>query len=302
MILVAGATGTLGTKLVGPLGAGEEEVRVLARNPASASSVWGDRAQVVSGDVRDPHVVERAVAGVRTVISAVTGFGPKRDVSPKTVDWQGNAILIQGAKAAGVEHFVLLSVCQAAPDHPIELFRMKHCAEVELMASGLAWTIIRPTAYMETWIELVGAPLLESGKTRIFGHGENPINFVSASDVARYVELAVADPAMQGEAVDVGGPENKTMRDFVATFQELTGFRGRVSHVPLPMMRVMSVLMKPLNPAIAGLIQTAVVMDTRDMGFDSREARTSDPSISPRSLEDVILSDYREVRRAHSSP
>jgi uncharacterized protein YbjT (DUF2867 family) len=297
MILLAGATGTLGTKLVNPLSARQQELRVLAHDPASASSVWGNRAQIVSGDVRDARVVERAVAGVRTIVSAITGFGPKRDVSPRTVDWQGNALLIQAAKTAGVEHFVLLSVHQAAPDHPIELFRMKHRAEEALIASGLTWTIIRPTAYMETWIELVGLPLLESGKTRIFGQGDNPINFVSASDVARYVDLAVADPTMQGEAVDVGGPENRTMLDLVATFQEFIGFRGRVSHVPLPMMRVMSVLMKPLTPAFAGLIQTAVVMDTREMSFDSRETCTSYPSISPRSLEEVIRTDYRAVRR-----
>jgi uncharacterized protein YbjT (DUF2867 family) len=232
------------------------------------------------------------MAGVRTVVSAITGFGPDRDRSPRTVDWQGNAHLIRAAKAAGVEHFVLLSVCQAAPDHPIELFRMKHKAEVELMKSGVAWTIIRPTAYMETWIDVVGAPLIRKGKTRIFGRGRNPINFVSAADVARYVDLAATDPALRGASVDVGGPENLTVDDLVATFQKLTGARGRVSHVPLPMMRALSILMTPLNPAMAGLIRASVVMDTRDMTFDSRDATRWSPRISPRSLADVIQADY----------
>src|SRR5215217_6035645 len=111
----------------------------------------------------------------------------------------------------------------AAPDHPMELFRMKYLAEQELKESGLAWTIIRPTAYMETWAALIGEPLLKSGRTRIFGRGENPINFVSAQDVARFVELAVVDPAMHGEVVEVGGPENLSMNQFAQTFETVSG-------------------------------------------------------------------------------
>jgi uncharacterized protein YbjT (DUF2867 family) len=246
----------------------------------------------MQGDVRDVRAVEQAVAGVRTVISAITGFGPDRDVSPRTVDWEGNANLIRAAKAAGVEHFIFLSVRQAAPDHPIELFRMKHRAEAELRTSGLAWTIIRPTSYMETWLGVLGAPLLETGSTRIFGRGENPINFVSASDVARFVDLAVADPAMRGATIEAGGPENHTLKEVVQTFQTVTGTTGKVSHIPLPIMRVMAVVMKPINPAMAGLIQAGLVMDTRDMTFDPSETRKRYPSIPATSLADVVRRDY----------
>jgi uncharacterized protein YbjT (DUF2867 family) len=292
MILVAGGSGTLGTRLLDLLTDRGLDVRILSRNPGKAQPRVGDRVQIVPGDVRDARAVEHAVAGARTVVSAITGFGAARDVSPRTVDWEGNANLIRAAKAAGVEHFILLSVCQAASDHPIELFRMKHRAEEALRASGLAWTIIRPTAYMETWVGLLGDPLLNTGSTRIFGRGENPINFVSAHDVAHFVDLAVADHAMRGAAVDVGGPEDLTVKQVVETFQTMTGARGKVSHIPLPMMRVMSALMKPFNPTMAGLIQAAVVMDTRDMTFDQSETHRRYPSISATSLADVVRKDY----------
>ena len=169
---------------------------------------------------------------------------------------------------------------------------MKARAEEELRGSGLAWTIIRPTAYMESWLGLLGAPLLQAGTTRIFGSGKNPINFVSSRDVARYVDLAVIDDAMRGATVDVGGPENPTMDQVVAAFRSVTGATGKVSHIPLPMMRVMSVAMKPLNPAMADLIQAAVVMDTRDMTFDPTETRSRYPSMPSTSLADVIREDY----------
>jgi uncharacterized protein YbjT (DUF2867 family) len=288
MILVAGGTGTLGTRLMPMLTKRGAAVRILTRNPGGATQRLGDHVQVVSGDVRDPRAVENAVAGARTVISAVTGFGMARDVSARTVDWEGNANLIRAAKAAGVEHFILLSVCQAAPTHPIELFRMKHRAEEELQASGLAWTIIRPTAYMETWLGILGGPLLETGTTRIFGRGKNPINFVSADDVARLVDLAATDESMRSATIDIGGPENVSMSELVETFKTVTGANGKVSHVPLPMMRVMAALMKPFNAAMAGMIKAAVVMDTRDMTFDASETRRRYPSIPMTRLADVI--------------
>ncbi len=294
MILVAGGTGTLGRRLLTLLTERALDVRILSRNPGKAQPLVGDRVQFVSGDVRDARAVQQAVGGVRTVISAMTGFGPDRDLSPRTVDWEGNANLIRAAKVAGAEHFILLSVRQAAPDHPIELFRMKHRAEEELRSSGLAWTIIRPAAYMETWLALLGEPLLHTGSTRVFGRGENPMNFVSASDVAGIADLAVADEAMRGAAIEVGGPENLTMNEVIEAFKTLTGARGKVGHVPLPVLRGIAAVMKPLNPTMAGLAKASVVMDTTDMTFDASETRRRYPSIPVTRLADVIRKDYAE--------
>jgi uncharacterized protein YbjT (DUF2867 family) len=267
VILVAGGTGRLGTILVSLLSGGDDEVRVLSRHPGEANASRAG-VQLIAGDVTDRQTLGPAVDGVRMVISAITGFGMARDVSPATVDRDGNANLIQAAKSAGVQHFILVSVRQAAADHPIELFRMKYEAEQELRRSGLDGTVIRPSAYMETWVELLGVPLLRQHHTRVFGRGGNPINFVSVRDVARVVHDAASDRSMRGRAVDIGGPENVTMNGIVERFSAITGAAGKVAHVPLPMMRVMSRAMRPVNPALARVVATAVVMDTWDMSFD----------------------------------
>ena len=292
MIVIAGGTGILGTQVVPLLTAWGLEVRILTRNPARAEHQRGDLVEIVSGDVRDARSLERAVAGARTVISAVQGFAGTDPADPQAVDRQGNINLIRAAKEGAVEHFVLVSIQGAAPDHPMELFRMKYLAEEELKASGLAWTIVRPTAYMETWAALIGEPLLESGRTRIFGRGENPINFVSAHDVARFVELAVVDPAMRGEAVEVGGPENLSMKQVAQTFETVVGTDGKVNHVPLPAMRLMAVLMRPVNPTLARQIHAGVVMDTHDFSFDPSETERRYPSIPLTSLAEVVRRDY----------
>jgi NADH dehydrogenase len=208
------------------------------------------------------------------------------------VDWLGNRNLVQAAKGAGAGHVVMLSALGAAPDHPMSLYRMKHRAEEELKASGVAWTIIRASAFMEMWAKMVAEPLLKTGKTTIFGRGRNPINFVSIDDVAGFVDLAITDPSMRGQTVDVGGPENLTFRQVVEIAQRETGTRGTVRHVPLPMMRVLSVLMKPVNPGFARQVQAGVVMDTHDMSFDGADRGRRFPSIPLTTYAEVVRRDF----------
>lgn len=296
MILVAGGTGLLGTKVVGLLRQRQLEVRVLTRDRSRAADIASAGVEIVEGDVGDPTAVQRAVDGVTTVVSAIHGFaGPNNTGSPASVDRDGNHNLIKAAREAGVEHMVLLSVWDASPDHPMDLMRMKYAAEEELKASGLAWTIIRPASYMELWCELLGRPLQDKGKTQVFGHGDNPINFVSAADVARFVELSVVDPEMRGRVIELGGPENLTMNQFVDVFQSETSSVGKVGHFPPAVMRVMAVLMKPINPSMARQVQAGVVMDTRPQAFDALETRSRYPSISVATVAEVVRRDFRDT-------
>ena len=288
MILVAGGTGTMGKELVRRLVAKGERVRVVSRNAARHPQT--SQVEIVEGDVRDRRSLDRAVAGVGTVVSAVHGFVDKD--GPKAIDRDGNANLIAAARAAGVEHFVLVSIAGASANSPMELFRMKYAAEQHLKISGLGWTIVRPTAYMETWLGLIAVPLLESGKVRIFGRGHNPMNFVSAHDVAGVIEGAIVDSANRTNAIDVGGPEDLTFVEFARIAEEATGRTAATSHVPLLMMRAMAVLMKPVNPVLARQIQGGVVMDTTDLTFATVKQRASSWVQGTMSLRDVVMRDY----------
>ena len=295
MILVAGGTGMLGTKVVGLLRQRQLEVRVLTRDRNRAADLASAGVDIVEGDVGDPAAVQRAVNGVDTVVSAIHGFaGPNNTGSPATVDRDGNRILIKAAREAGVEHMVLLSVWDASPDHPMDLMRMKHAAEEELKASGLAWTIIRPASYMELWCYLLGGPLLEKGKTQVFGHGDNPINWVSAADAARFVELSVIDPELRGRVIELGGPENLTMNEFVEVFRSETTSCGKVGHIPPAAMRVMAVLMKAINPSMARQVHAGIVMNTRPQAFDASETRRQYPSIPITTLAEVVRREFRD--------
>jgi NADH dehydrogenase len=270
MILVAGATGHLGVPLVKLLAARGTDVRVLSRNPARAHASVPEDVKVIEGDVRFGASLAAAVEGVETVISAVTGFGPGGD-GPRSVDLDGNHTLIEAAVAAGVRHFILVSIHGASATHPMELYRAKFAAEERLRASGLEWTIVRPTVFLELWTAIVGDPLLKTGTATVFGRGDNPVNFVSVHDVARSIEQAVVDPALSGRTIEVAGPQNLTLNHLVESIAKSSGRQARSRHIPVPALRLGAAVLRRFRPDIAGLLQAAVLMDTTDMCFDSRE-------------------------------
>jgi uncharacterized protein YbjT (DUF2867 family) len=276
MIVVAGGSGTLGSLLVPLLVGRGEPVRVVTRDPAAAGRKLSG-VELVAGDVTRPEDARRAVEGARVVVSAITGFVSAAGL--QAVDVEGNRILADAAARAGVEQLVLVSIVQASADHPIELFRAKFAAEQAVRASGVGWTIVRPTAYLETWLGLIGGPLVATGKTLVFGRGRNPINFVSALDVARFVDLAIADPSYRGKVVEVPGPENLTVNQLVAIIETACGRSGRVSHTPRAVMRLLSIALRPIDRMRARQVGTALFMDTRDMTMDGRAVRAAYPSI-----------------------
>jgi NADH dehydrogenase len=292
VILIAGGTGTLGRETVRLLAGHHLRIRVLTRDPARAEDLRSECVEIMSGDVRNPASLGPALAGVDTVISAISGYGPGSGGDPGTVDGEGNRNLIRAADAAGVKDFVLVSVHGAAPDHPMELMRMKFLAELELKRRRLAWTIIRPTLFMETWVTVVGESLLKTGRTLVFGRGENPINFVSARDVACWVERAVMDTSLRGAEMDIGGPENLTLNQVAAACAAARGRSNRPRRIPRAAMRLMSVLAGPVHPGFARLAHDAVVMDTRDFTFDTSAIGRGDASIPQTSLRAMLEGEH----------
>ena len=187
------------------------------------------------------------------VVSAVHGFAGPGHVSPESVDRAGNANLVDAAAGVGAD-VVMLSVVGTSAEHPMELFRAKHAAEAQLRASGVRWTIVRATAFVELWAEIMAKPI-------VFGRGENPINFVSVEDVSVVVERAVIDSRLRGKVIEVGGPQNLTFNQLAALIQNMRGRPAKVRHVPRVLLRAIAPLARQPRAAIA--------MDTIDMTFDA---------------------------------
>ena len=283
MILVVGGTGTLGSRLTARLLERGLAVRVLARHAGTAPAPDSERFDVWRGDVTRREDVAAAMKGVSTVVSAAHGFLS----SPAAVDRDGNVNIIGAAAAAGAD-VVLMSIVGVAADSPVDLFRMKHAAEERLRGSGVGWTVIRPTAYLETWIDVLEQTATRSGRPLIFGRGRNPINFVSADDVADLVARVACDPATRGDTLSIGGPQNLTMLAFAAAIQRAAGRVTSARHVPRAGLRTMATVMRPFKPALARQARSALLMDSSDMTFDPHVTRDAYPDIPCTALEDLL--------------
>src|SRR5205085_283535 len=169
MMLIVGASGRLGSVVAQRLLAQGKPVRAMTRNPLSLSHLQEQGAEVVSGDLRNAASLLNACQGVEQVGAAAHALVGKGDNNPQTVDDAGNRQLIDAAKAAGVKHFVFVSVRGASPDSPLEFFRIKYRTEEYLRASGLSFTILRPSAFMDLWVQLIGQPLIEQGRPPSLG-------------------------------------------------------------------------------------------------------------------------------------
>lgn len=249
MILVAGGTGRLGTPVVKELARQGELVRVLTRAGARAEHLQAIATDIVVGDVRQPETLGAALAGVRTVVSAVQGFAARGGGTPDSVDRKGNANLVAAAAAEGTD-VVLMSVVGAAPDSRLVTAQAKFDAEQGLKASGVPWTIVRATPFLETWAEFLAVGIL-------FGRGKNPINFVAVDDVAAAVCLAAVDPSFRGETIEIAGPRNMTLNELASLMKELKLLHRTIHHVPRWLLKATS----PVDRRAAN----ALAIDSADM-------------------------------------
>lgn len=289
-ILIVGGTGALGSEAAKLLVAKDWDVRVMTRQPQSekAKALQALGVEVVPGDLRDATSLTHACLGMDAVLAAAHSIFGRGSEASKYVDLAGHIALIDIAQRAGVKHFVYTSAYDAAADHPSLFFRIKDEVSRYLQRSGLSYTILQPTAFMESHAHMmIGQPILEKGKVTLFGKGENPRNFVAAADVARFVLIAFEDGRAAGDTIVVGGPEEWTNMQVVDMYARLAGRQAQVSHIPLGVLRVMSAVLRPFHPGLSQVMQTSIWHDITDQSCDMRHTLSKYP-IEMTWLEDWV--------------
>ena len=295
MMLVVGASGPLGGSIARHLLDQGERVRALTRTPVKLENLKALGTEVVGGDLRDPASLKSACQGIEQVItSAHAGEGKGTNV-PRIVDGTGNRHLIDAAKAVGVRHFVFISTHGAQPDSPVDLFRFKYQTEAYLRASGIPFTILRPTHLMDSWVDLFGQSILKKQEAMIFGRGTNPVNFVAIDDVARLAALVLKQPEVRNWTVEVGGPENLTLQQVVEAFEQVLHLHVKVRHLSVPTLRTIKLLVRPFNPVLSRQLGMAILLDTDKQSCDMTETLKAFP------LQLTRLEEFIQTRFASSA-
>jgi NADH dehydrogenase len=223
MILVAGATGSLGGKVVGALLEAGEEVRALVRPGTDASGLAARGVDVALGDLRDPGTLAPACRGVRVIVSTASATNRTDDV-PENVDARGNEHLIDAARVAGVEHYILMSTIGAASSSPVPAFRAKGIAEDALRASGIDYTIVQANAFMDVWFGmLVEMPVAMGQPVTLVGESLRRHSFVAERDIVGFIVAAIGKNEAHDRTLPIGGPSAVTLREVVQAYERAYG-------------------------------------------------------------------------------
>jgi uncharacterized protein YbjT (DUF2867 family) len=267
----------------------------MARDPLKAADLKQLGAEVIPGDLIDHASLTRACVGVEKVLAAAHSLLGTGQYRSEAVDDLGHRALIDAAKTAGVQHFVYTSARGAGPNHPTDFFRTKYKIEQYLKSSGLNHAILRPSAFMEHHVHLfIGKDILEKGAATIYGAGDNPNNFVAGRDVARFAVIALTDPKAKGQTIEIGGPDNPTKNQVAEMYMRLSGRAAKVNHVPTLMMRVMSPILRPIQPVLSRLMSFSAWADMDNMAFDPT-ALVKDYPMELTRVEDYIHARVAEV-------
>jgi uncharacterized protein YbjT (DUF2867 family) len=220
--LLVGATGLLGPEICQRLTATGHQVRALIRPTADA----GKRAALVAlgvelaeGDLKDAASLARACTGVEAVISTASStLSRQQGDSIETVDQQGQLALVEAARQAGVDHFVFVSF-RENPAIQFPLAIAKRAVERALKASGMSYTILQASYFMEVWLTPALGFDVANGKVRLYGDGSRPISWISCRDVARAAAAAVTEGSARNMVVELGGPQALSPREVVRMFE-----------------------------------------------------------------------------------
>ena len=235
MILVAGSTGILGSEIVRRLRDQNQVVRALVRktsDPKKVTYLKSLGATVVEGDVTDRASLEGVCRGIKTVITTVTTTASQTpgDTIPR-VDRDGQLNLVDAAVKAGVSQFIYVSYSwHIHTDCP--LTTAKRMVERRIMDSGMSYTILRPSYFMEFWLSPKVGFDYPNHKATIYGDGVKPISWISFVDVARFAVLALELPAARNATLELGGPDPLSPNAVVKLFEEVTGQSFRLEYVP----------------------------------------------------------------------
>ncbi len=238
MILLTGATGTLGSALLRRLTAGATPVRCLVRDPKRLGAERV-RVQIVLGDLADSASFRNALRGVDTVVHLAASMRDQPRGSIEELNGMATLRLVRAAERAGARRFVFFSALGASLQSPTRFFRSKALARVAVEKAGLDTTVFSPSIVYtpgDPWLTLLERLSLLPA-VPMSGSGRGLYQPIWAEDVADCVVAALNLSPDGRRSFDLAGPQTLSYDELVRTALRPLGRRRPLLHVPLPVVR-----------------------------------------------------------------
>jgi uncharacterized protein YbjT (DUF2867 family) len=290
MILLTGATGATGSRLLARLLEAGEDVRCLARDPRRLGPHRVD-VQITMGDLRelsDPYLLRQALRGVDTVIHLAASL---RDQPPHRVEeLNGLATvrLVQAAERSGVERFAYFSALNASPVQRTRFFRSKWAGEQAVRASSLDTLVFRPSIVFDQsdpWVTLTRRfsflPVMP-----VSGDGRSEYQPIWADDAAAAVMAALESDG--GGTWDLAGPERLTYSQMSSLVARAAGRPRPLWHAPLPLVHLgLSALYRIFGETVFATWQEAEVLQI-SMTSPRGSADVESLGVAPLRMDEVL--------------
>jgi uncharacterized protein YbjT (DUF2867 family) len=221
MILVTGATGKTGAETVRLLQQRGSAVRALVRDRTKAEAMLGSGVDLAVGDLDQPETLTPALRGVEKLFLCS---------SPDTrmADLQHNALV--AAREAGVRHVVKISAIGVSPGSKFSLGRQHARTEREMKDSGMAWTILQPTFFMQNFLGHAGSIAAEGKMYAPAADGRAAL--VDARDIAEVAAAALAESGHESQTYVVTGSDSLSHSEVAARIGAAIG--KPVAYVQVP--------------------------------------------------------------------
>lgn len=236
MNLVIGATGNLGGEICRLLTTDGKPVTAMVRetsNQEKINKLKGLGVQIVQGDLRNRSTFEPFLNGITAVISTISSmpfsYVPNENDIQK-VDLEGMTDFIDTAKTAGAKHFIYTSFSRQI-DLDFPLRNAKRSVEQHIQKSGMTFTILRPSYFMEVWLTPDVGFDAANAKVQLCGDGSKPVSYISYRDVAKFAIESLENPSAKNVIIELGGPEQISQLDAVKIFENVTGQKFKVQNI-----------------------------------------------------------------------
>ena len=269
MVLIVGSTGLVGGEICTQLAALKTPFRALVRKDSNAEKVAHLKsldAELVIGDLKDPASLAAACVGIEKVISTASCTSSMReDDGIETVDRQGQLNLVEAAKSAKVKRFVFISFIDN-PENPFPLSSAKRDVEHALAKSGMNWSSLQASYFMEIWLSPAFGFNYPQSQARIYGSGTKKLTFISYKDVAHLAVAALDNKFADNSICPIGGPEPLTPNKVVKIFEKTFGTGFTLENLPKKALKKQkAAATNPLEESFAGLMIQYADGDNMDM-------------------------------------
>jgi len=282
-VLVVGATGQVGGVVVSKLANQNRLVRALARPMSDYEHLKRANVEIVFGDLMDPQSLANACSDVDLVIATATAHIPRFPKDDfRLIDDIGYVNLIEACRQQGVSRLVFCSGITTPHDDWIPLMKFKRRTEARIMSSGLTYTIVRASAFMDVAFVLMGSSLPLVGAqsatvkrpfrfarkhidkiensiekdhvAHIPGNGKTRHSFISGANVADFLINAGMSVEGRNAILEVGGPEELSWFDVIHIYEDLLGINLRAKFTPAVVFRNLSRLFSLFSAPASNLM------------------------------------------------